>query len=40
MLDDLGAESLTSWSRDEILGAYLTLPYGRGLPVFVTSNFD
>lgn len=40
MLDDLGAESLTSWSRDEILGAILHYRMAEGLPVFVTSNFD
>lgn len=40
MLDDLGAETLTSWTRDEILGTILHYRMAEELPTFITSNFD
>lgn len=40
MLDDIGAESMTSWTRDEILGPILQYRMHEQLPTFFTSNFD
>lgn len=40
MLDDLGAESLTAWIRDEVLGAILHYRMAEGLPTFISSNYD
>ena len=40
MLDDLGAESMTSWGRDEVLGTILQFRMLESLPTFFTSNFD
>lgn len=40
MLDDLGAETLSSWTRDEILGTILHYRMAEELPTFITSNFD
>ena len=40
MLDDLGAESMTSWGRDEVLGPILQFRMLENLPTFITSNFD
>lgn len=40
MLDDLGSETLTSWTRDEILGTILHYRMAEELPTFITSNFD
>lgn len=40
MLDDLGAETLTSWTRDEILATILHYRMSEQLPTFITSNFD
>ena len=40
MLDDVGAESMTSWTRDEILGTILHYRMSEQLPTFITSNFD
>ncbi|GEK35370.1 primosomal protein DnaI [Kurthia sibirica] len=40
MLDDLGAESLSPWTRDEILGAILHYRMAEQLPTFITSNLD
>ncbi len=37
-LDDIGAESLTSWARDEILGTILQYRMDAELPTFFTSN--
>lgn len=39
LLDDIGAENLTSWSRDEILGPILQYRMEHHLPTFFTSNF-
>lgn len=40
MLDDIGAESMSSWTRDEILGSILQYRMHEQLPTFFTSNFD
>ena len=38
LLDDIGAETLTEWSRDEILGTILQYRMEEKLPTFFTSN--
>lgn len=38
LIDDIGAESVTSWSRDEILGTILQYRMDSELPTFFTSN--
>lgn len=38
LIDDIGAESTTSWGRDEILGPLLQYRMQEGLPTFFTSN--
>ncbi len=40
MLDDIGAEMLSPWFRDEILGSLLQYRMMEGLPVFFTSNYS
>lgn len=40
MLDDLGAESVTSWMRDDILGTILQFRMLENLPTFFASNLD
>ncbi|MFT4415127.1 primosomal protein DnaI [Fredinandcohnia humi] len=40
MLDDIGAESMSSWIRDDILGSILQFRMLENLPTFFTSNFD
>ncbi|HWI47737.1 MAG TPA: primosomal protein DnaI [Rummeliibacillus sp.] len=40
MLDDLGAENLSQWTRDEIIGTILQFRMNEGLPIFITSNFN
>lgn len=40
MLDDIGAESVSSWSRDEVLGPILQYRMNEHLPTFFSSNFD
>lgn len=40
MLDDIGAESMSSWVRDEVLGAILQHRMSHKLPTFFSSNFD
>lgn len=40
MLDDIGAESMSSWVRDEVLGAILQHRMSQQLPTFFSSNFD
>lgn len=40
LIDDLGAEGVTSWSRDEILGTILQYRMQEHLPTFITSNLD
>lgn len=38
LIDDLGAEGVSSWSRDEILGSVLQYRMQEKLPTFITSN--
>ncbi|RST76562.1 primosomal protein DnaI [Siminovitchia acidinfaciens] len=40
MLDDIGAEAMSSWTRDEILGSIMQYRMHEQLPTFFTSNFD
>jgi len=40
MLDDLGAENVSSWVRDEVLGPILQYRMHEHLPTFFTSNFN
>lgn len=40
LIDDLGAEAVTSWGRDEILGTILQYRMQECLPTFVTSNLN
>jgi primosomal protein DnaI len=39
ILDDIGAETLSSWARDEVLGAILQYRVSENLPVLYTSNY-
>lgn len=39
MLDDIGAETLSAWFRDEVLGSILQYRMMENLPVFFTSNY-
>ncbi|GKV54566.1 primosomal protein DnaI [Sporosarcina sp. NCCP-2222] len=39
MLDDFGAESMSAWARDEVLGTILQYRMAQELPTFFTSNF-
>ena len=38
LIDDIGAEKLTDWARDEILGTILQYRMQQQLPTFFTSN--
>ena len=40
LIDDIGAESTTPWSRDEILCPLLQYRMDEKLPTFFTSNLD
>lgn len=40
MLDDIGAETISSWTRDEVLGPILQYRMLQNLPTFFSSNFD
>ncbi|TQR19827.1 primosomal protein DnaI [Psychrobacillus vulpis] len=40
MLDDIGAETMSSWTRDEILGTILHFRMSEQLPTFMSSNFN
>ena len=40
LIDDLGAESVTSWARDEILCPLLQYRMDEKLPTFFTSNLN
>lgn len=40
MIDDIGAEALSSWVRDEVLGSILQYRMTEQLPTFFTSNFN
>ena len=38
LLDDIGAENCSNWSRDEVLGPILQYRMENHLPTFFTSN--
>ncbi len=38
LLDDIGAENCSNWSRDEVLGTILQYRMENHLPTFFTSN--
>ncbi len=40
LIDDIGAERLTDWARDEILGTILQYRMDNKLPTFFTSNLN
>ncbi|MFD1471075.1 primosomal protein DnaI [Companilactobacillus mishanensis] len=40
MLDDIGADSMSSWIRDEVLGVILQYRMQESLPTFFSSNFS
>ena len=40
LIDDIGAENVTSWARDEILGTILQYRMEEGLTTFFTSNLS
>ncbi|MBT2569244.1 primosomal protein DnaI [Planococcus sp. ISL-110] len=40
MLDDIGAEAMSSWTRDEVLGTILHYRMSEKLPTFMSSNFS
>ncbi|WP_028400930.1 primosomal protein DnaI [Ectobacillus panaciterrae] len=40
MMDDIGAEAMSSFVRDDILGTILQFRMLENLPTFFTSNFD
>lgn len=40
ILDDIGAETMSNWIRDDILGAMLQYRMMERLPTLYTSNFD
>lgn len=39
MMDDIGADQMSSWFRDDILGVILQYRMQEGLPTFFSSNF-
>lgn len=40
LIDDIGAEKVTDWGRDEILGTILQTRMNKALPTFFTSNLN
>jgi primosomal protein DnaI len=40
ILDDIGAETMSSWLRDEVLGPILQFRMLENLPTFFSSNFN
>ena len=40
LIDDIGAESVSEWNRDEILGTILQYRMESNLPTFFTSNLN
>lgn len=40
LLDDIGAENVTAWGRDEVLGTILQYRMTENLPTFFTSNLN
>lgn len=40
MIDDIGADSLSSWLRDDVLGVILQYRMQEELPTFFSSNLS
>lgn len=40
MIDDIGAETMSSWTRDEVLGPILQFRMQEYLPTFFSTNFN
>ncbi len=40
LLDDLGAENMTPWLRDEVLGPIINYRMNLGKPMFISSNIE
>ncbi len=40
LLDDIGAEKVTEWGRDEIIGTILQTRMNNAMPTFFTSNLN
>lgn len=40
MIDDIGAETMSSWTRDEVLGPILQYRMQEYLPTFFSTNFN
>lgn len=40
LLDDIGAEKVTDWGRDEIIGTIIQTRMNNGMPTFFTSNLN
>jgi primosomal protein DnaI len=40
ILDDIGADNITPWIRDEVLGAILQFRIAENLPTLFTSNYN
>ena len=40
LIDDIGAEKVTEWGRDEVLGTILQYRMNNKLPTFLTSNLN
>ncbi len=40
VIDDIGADSISSWIRDDVLGVILEYRMQEELPTFFTSNFS
>ena len=40
LIDDIGAENITVWARDEVLGPILQYRMEADLPTFFTSNLS
>lgn len=40
LIDDIGAENVTAWGRDEILGTIMQHRMNEGLSTFLTSNLN
>ena len=40
LIDDIGAENISAWSRDEILGPIIQYRMDEKLPTFFTSNLS
>ncbi len=40
LLDDMGAQPISEWSRDEVLGSIVQYRMDNSLPTFFTSNYN